>query len=255
MSLLIRLEVAVETVAGLRAAVRGGADRIELVSSFGVGGVTPSVGLMRVVATCGVPVRAMIRPRAGDFTYTPEEVILMMRDIESARECGVAGVVIGGNMPNGELDEGALVAVTEEARNLGLDTAIHRSFNLAPYPVKAIDLCISLGMKTILTSGGPRYAKDGTVGLAHYTDFAEGRIEIMAGSGVTADNVGRIAGAGVSWVHASCQTVITASDHPPEDRVAALSGLTDARKDTDIEQVSRLRAALNEASVARMVIQ
>lgn len=255
MSSRVHLEIVVETIAGLRAAVNGGADRIELVSSLGVGGVTPSLGLMQMAAGCGVPVRAMIRPRAGDFTYTPEDVILMMRDIESARQCGMAGVVFGANLQSGELDEGALIALTLHAQNLGLDAAIHRSFDLAPYPLRAIDLCVSLGMRTILTSGGPRYAKDGVVGLTDYCDFADGRIEIMAGSGVTADNVAPILKAGVGWVHASCQTATLASIQPPEDRLAALGGLTKARNDTDTAQVASLRVALKDLSVSRMTVQ
>lgn len=241
-----RLEVVTDTIDGLHAAVLGGADRIELVSALGVGGVTPSVGLMQLAANCGVPVRAMIRPRDGDFTYSAADLDLMRRDIEAARECGLAGVVFGANRPTGELDGTALICLVEQARALDLDVAIHRSFDLAPDPLAAIETCISLGLATILTSGGPRHAVAGIEGLARYVALAGDRIEIMAGSGVTADNAAAIvSGSNVTWVHASCSATLSASVQPSVERVAALGGLTAARSDTDVTAVRRLRAVLD----------
>ncbi len=242
----IRLEVVTDTADGLRAAVLGGAERIELVSALGTGGVTPSPGLMQLAAGCGVPVRAMIRPRGGDFTYSAADLDLMRRDIDAATACGLAGVVFGANRPTGELDGTALICLVEQAHALGLETAIHRSFDLAPDPLAAIETCISLGLSTILTSGGPRHAAAGIDGLARYVTAADGRIEIMAGSGVTADNASAIVkGAGVAWVHASCSATLTAAEQPPVERVAALGGLTAARNDTDLTSVQRLRGVLD----------
>ena len=74
---MMRLEVAVDDPAGLRAAVEGGADRIELCSALDVGGLTPSAGLMRLAAGCGLPVLAMIRPRSGGFCYDGDELAVM----------------------------------------------------------------------------------------------------------------------------------------------------------------------------------
>ena len=148
----LRLEVVADTVDGVRAAVAGGADRIELVSALGVGGVTPSLGLMRAAAGCGIAVRAMIRPRPGDFTYSAAEIDLMRHDIDAARGAGLAGIVVGANLATGPLDAAMIETLVRHAA--GLEVAIHRSFDLAPDPAEAIDICVSLGLVTVLTSGG-----------------------------------------------------------------------------------------------------
>ncbi len=240
----LRLEVVTDTVAGLAAAVAGGADRIELVSALGTGGVTPSLGLMQASAHCGIAVRAMIRPRAGDFTYSAAEIDLMRRDIDAVRGTGLAGVVIGANHASGPLDASVLQALVRHAD--GLEVAIHRSFDLAPDPDEAIETCVSLGLATILSTGGVRYAVDGIDGLKQYVAWARGRIEIMAGGGVGADNAEAIVtGAGVHWVHASCARPIAADVQPPADRVAALGGLTVNRTDTNEDIVRGLRRLLD----------
>jgi copper homeostasis protein len=241
----LRLEVVTDTVAGVRAAVDGGADRIELVGALSVGGITPSRGLMQAAAGCGLPVRAMIRPRAGDFTYSAGEIDLMRRDIDAARTAGLAGVVFGANHAAGPLDATVLEILVRHSA--GLEVAIHRSFDLAPDPLEAIETCVSLGLVTILTSGGPRHAADGIDGLALYVAQARGRIDIMAGSGVTAANAAAIvAGSGVHWLHASCSAALAAGVQPPADRVAALGGLTAGRTETIKDAVCGLRGVLDQ---------
>jgi len=239
----LKLEVVTDTLAGVHAAVAGGADRIELVSALGVGGVTPSLGLIQAAGGCGIPVRTMIRPRAGDFTYSAGEIDLMRRDIDTARAAGLAGVVVGANHAAGPLD--AMVLDTLVRHAAGLEVAIHRSFDLAPDPAEALETCISLGLVTILTSGGPRHAADGIDGIALCVAQARGRIDIMAGSGVTAANAAAIvAGSGVAWLHASCGAPLAAGVQPPADRVAALGGLTAGRTETIESVVRDLRGVL-----------
>ena len=201
----ILFEVVTDTVAGVRAAVAGGADRIELVAALAVGGVTPSPGLMRITGHCGVPVRAMIRPRAGDFCYDAEELDVMRHDIEAACASGMTGVVFGANLASGELDLKALAGLCLHAEGFGLETALHRSFDLAPDPIEALDAAISLGISTVLTSGGGMNAHEGVGGLRRLVDRAAGRIEVLAGVGISPANVADIVVlGGVRSVHASC---------------------------------------------------
>ncbi len=68
-----------------------------------------------------------------------------------------------------------------------------------------------------------------------------------------ADHIELVSSLGVGWVRALCQSATPAPIHPPEDRVAALSGLTEPRNDTDTAQVARLRVALIEPSATRMM--
>ena len=63
------LEICVDDLASLRAAISGGADRVELCSALALGGLTPSTALTAAALETGIPIHAMVRPRAGDFTY------------------------------------------------------------------------------------------------------------------------------------------------------------------------------------------
>ena len=240
----IRLEVVVDTAAGLRAAADNGADRIELCAALAEGGLTPSVGLMKLAAETangrGIPTRAMIRPRAGDFTYTADELHIMHHDIVAVAGCGLAGVVLGANQTSGALDEAALQGLVIHAKAHGLAVTLHRGFDLVPDPAEALEIAISLGIDTILTSGGANSAAEGLSGLTALVKQATGRIEILAGKGITADNVGAVLTAGVTSVHASCSAPLPAHDN----RAFALGYVSAGMRDTDARSVAHLKSIL-----------
>ena len=114
----ITVEVCVDSVQSLQAAVAGGADRIELCSALAVGGLTPSDGFMRLAASTSVPTFAMIRPRAGDFAYSEDEIALIELDIRRAREHGLAGVVFGATS-DGTLHIAAMGRLADAAKSMG----------------------------------------------------------------------------------------------------------------------------------------
>jgi copper homeostasis protein len=231
----------VDTPAGLAAAVRGGADRIELCAALALSGLTPSPGLMALAADCGRPVYAMIRPRAGDFLYDAADLDLMRREIEAVRAAGLAGVVIGASGPTGALDEAVLAALVSQASGLGV--TLHRAFDLVPDPAVGLEAAIGLGLERILTSGGARTALEGAETLAALVAQARGRISIMAGSGVTAGNVATlVAQTGVPEVHASGRMTTTIGAGGA--REAALGFVDGALRDTDEASVAALRRAL-----------
>src|SRR5580704_506333 len=124
----IFLGVFVGSPAGFNAAVEGGADRIELCSSLSVGGLTPSRGFMAFAAKGTRPSRAMIRPRVGSYVFSEDEIDVMRRDIDAAREAGLAGVVIGANLASGQLDEKTTARLAQHAS--GLELTLHRSVDL-----------------------------------------------------------------------------------------------------------------------------
>ena len=117
----ILLEVCVDNVHGLAAALAGGADRIELCAALDVGGLTPSAGLMRAAAGSPIPVVAMIRPRAGDFRYDAAECAVMLADIDAAHAAGLQGVVLGASREDSRVDHRTLELLLAHARRRALD--------------------------------------------------------------------------------------------------------------------------------------
>lgn len=234
----IRLEVCVEDAAGLAAAITAGADRIELCSALALGGLTPSPGLIAIAARAPVPVRAMIRPRAGSFVFTPDEVSQMLADIEAVKMAGLAGVVLGANTADGRLDTAILANLRAAARPLA--ATLHRAFDLVPDPLEALDAAIQLGFDRILTSGLARTAPEGTDMLAALVERAAGRIGILPGSGISVETVEAILSrVDVNEVHASCSTALR------EQAQAVALGFTPAeRRVTDGQTVRALKAKL-----------
>lgn len=130
-----------------------GADRIELCAALSEGGLTPSLGLVRMVQRAvTIPVYAMLRPRAGDFLYSPDDVAVLREDLALFKAAGVAGVVFGCLAPDGSVDADLTRALIALARPLPV--TFHRAIDMAVDPLAAIDTLAALGVERILTSGG-----------------------------------------------------------------------------------------------------
>ncbi|THK34873.1 copper homeostasis protein CutC, partial [Ensifer sp. MPMI2T] len=235
----ILLEVCVDDADGLMAAIEGGADRIELCSALAVGGLTPSRGLMALAGPPPVPVYAMIRPRPGDFVYGPADLDAMRRDIDAARDAGLAGVVLGASLSDGRLNAQMLRKLTGHAAGLGL--TLHRSFDLAPDFAEAMAIADDLGFERILTSGGAKTAPEAVETLARLIELAPGRISIMPGSGITVDTVDALLPRlDVTEVHSSCSVREPAQD----PRLVAMGFVSEDPRRTDAATVKALKARL-----------
>ena len=233
----MKLEVCVADPMSLRAAIAGGADRIELCSALELGGLTPLPGLMALAAKAPMPVYAMVRPRPGDFIYGPDEIEAMLRDIDAIRAAGLAGVVVGANRKDGRLDMPLLTRLIAQADRLG--STLHRAIDLVPDFAEATEAAVELGFERILTSGGASTALEGlgNLALAHAT--AAGRVAIMAGSGLNPDNVERLLDAvPVDEVHSSCAGPGMTS----EDRAVRFGFAPKTRRVTDAAVVRSMKA-------------
>lgn len=207
------LEICVDTVDGLDIAIANGADRIELCSALGLGGLTPSVGLMAYAAKKSVPIYAMIRPRDGNFCFNPCEKEVMLSEITAVHAAGLAGVVLGASCEDGSLDISLLQELCEYAQSLSLGTTLHRAFDLVPDTYSAIEQAVALKFERILTSGQQLKAIDGLELLEKINAKANGRIIIMPGSGVTSENARSIIqAANFNEIHASGREVIINQD-------------------------------------------
>lgn len=191
------LECCVDSVESAMAAVAGGANRLELCGNLPIGGTTPEPALLRQIrrrfmeeGVEWVKIRCLIRPRFGDFYYSPAEMDVMEDGIRELRECGADGVAIGVLRPDGSLAETKMKRLIEAAD--GLPVTMHRAFDMCADPEKTMETAIDLGVDTILTSG---LAKNVLVGADELTALhrkAAGRIHIMAGGGVNAEAIRRL---------------------------------------------------------------
>lgn len=236
------LEICIDDPAGLQAALAGGADRIELCSALALGGLSPSPGLLAIAAGTPVPVHVMIRPRAGDFVYSQEELRAMEADIDAARAAGVAGIVLGATHPDGTLDAEILSRLASRAA--GLELTLHRAFDLVPDFREAVDQAIGLGFNRILTSGGAPRAIDVLETLELILAHAAGRIGIMPGSGITAENAAIFLALGFTDLHASASRALVV----PQGKAAELGYVTRGMKQTDAALVAALKRAMAAAA-------
>ncbi len=183
-------------------AQRAGAGRIELCGGLAEGGTTPSAGLIQLVRqNVTVPLYVMIRPRGGDFLYTEAELAVMKADIQLAKALGADGLVLGVLQANGTVDEAQTKLLVDMARPLPV--TFHRAFDMSRDPLEALETIIRTGAMRILTSGQQQTAENGIETLRQLTQAAAGRIEIMAGAGVNAQNAQLLIDAGVDALHLS----------------------------------------------------
>jgi copper homeostasis protein len=234
------LELCVDEPAGLAAAAAGGADRIELTSALSLGGLTPSPGFMRLARDCGIPTIAMIRPRAGSFVFSADEVSLMIQDIAEARAHELAGVVLGVARPDGTLDTKVLKRLVDAAGPM--QTCLHRVFDLTPDPFAAIDQAVEMGFTRILSAGQKTSVPDGLDLLVELQAYAGNRISIMPGGGITLKNVGQvIRSTGITEIHTSCSRVVA----PADDELVRFGFAPEGpRKAVDPEAVAEMRRML-----------
>ena len=181
------LEVCVDSYASAVAAIAGGADRLELCSALSVGGLTPSAALLRQIRKgSDIPIRCLMRPRGGDFFYTPEEIQQMAMEMAALRDAGADGFVIGCLTADGELDGNAMESLLKEASGLGL--TLHRCIDVSRDLEETYRQAALLGFDTVLTSGGAGKCLDGmeTIGRLLAIRDKENGPEVLIGAGVNA---------------------------------------------------------------------
>lgn len=243
------LEVCVDSLASARAAIDGGADRLELCSALAVGGLTPYRALLEQIRKeSNIPIRCLMRPRAGDFLYTPEEIEMMALQIRRLRLSGADGFVIGCLDKHGDLDKAAMAPLIRAAEGAGL--TLHRCIDVSRDPVQVYRDAGALGIDTVLTSGAASNCTAGkaVIGLLLQEKAAMGGPEIMPGAGVNATVISGFLTEfpQLRCFHASCKTEIESAMRFRRDGVPmGLPGLDEWHiQQTSTEAVARAKQAL-----------
>lgn len=181
------LEICVDSLASARAAIAGGANRLELCSALAIGGLTPYTALLQQIRQeSNIPIRCLMRSRGGDFLYTKEEIAMMAMQIRELKNAGADGFVIGCLTPEGDLDKAVMMPLIEAAG--GAPLTLHRCIDVSRDLGKTYLDAKELGIDTVLTSGGAGNCLLGmeTIGqLLSLRDELQGP-EVLIGAGVNA---------------------------------------------------------------------
>ncbi|HEQ7878433.1 TPA: copper homeostasis protein CutC [Streptococcus pyogenes] len=172
----------------------GQVSRVELCDNLAVGGTTPSYGVIKEACQLlhdkKISVATMIRPRGGDFVYNDLELKAMEEDILKAVEAGSDALVLGLLITENHLDTDAIEQLLPATQ--GLPLVFHMAFDHIPtdHQHQALDQLIDYGFVRVLTHGSPEATPitDNVEQLKSLVTYANKRIEIMIGGGVTAEN-------------------------------------------------------------------
>lgn len=187
----ILLEICCGSADDVIEAAKGGADRVELNSNLFQGGLTPTVGSLRVVKRhVSIPVMTMVRPRAGGFCYTEAEYEVAREDARVLLENGADGLVFGFLHEDGTVD----IERTRELVSIagGKPCVFHRALDVVPDWKRALDQLISLGVTRVLTSGQQSDVFFALDTIREMIEYADGAIEILPGAGITLENVQKV---------------------------------------------------------------
>lgn len=184
----IKLEICAYDIGSAIIAQQAGAHRVELCASPAGGGVTPSLGSVKMARQLlSIGLFVMIRPREGDFYYSDIEFQTLLSDIEAAKQAGANGVVSGVLCTDGNVDVERTKILVDAAGPM--EFTFHRAFDMTPDPFRALEDIIETGANRVLTSGQKPKAIIGAELIAGLVEKAGKRIAIMAGSGINPDNL------------------------------------------------------------------
>ncbi|XP_063374356.1 copper homeostasis protein cutC homolog [Cydia amplana] len=265
---MVKLEVCIDSLESAINAIHGGADELEVCSSLAEGGLTPTVGLVKLILhmvqnigtvmpihhTCSEckcteltakpSVNIMIRCRAGsDFCYTPLEVETMLLDLVKMKNMGVNRFVFGALTSEQEVDVDTCAKIIAKAKPLPV--TFHRAFDMCKNTLVSLEKIVKLGFDRVLTSGQRPSVGDHEA-LQLITDlmgFYKDKIHIMPGAGINTENVKKYVKLGCPLIHSSCKV----AKEPKIDKSLNM-GMETAGPEiiyyTDKNSVIRLRCAI-----------
>jgi copper homeostasis protein len=236
----VDLELSVDSIDAAIVADSLGVQRIELCSAGALGGLSPGPGLLSTaLAHCRqVEVHVLVRPRAGNFRYSPAEVETMVADVAYAVSAGADGVVVGALTERDDPDYPVLADLRAAAS--GREITFHRAIDVCRAPLAAIEQLAARGVRRVLSSGQATHAEEGAPLLAEMVRVADGGLAVMACGAIRAHNARSVLCAtGVRDLHAAPRKAI-----PPRSSTTVDFG---KYADFDVDEARALVSATRSA--------
>ena len=239
------LEICCYSANDVFTAEQAGAQRVELCNGYTVGGTTPSLGCLQLTkALSSIPVYCMIRPFGGNFIYSESDKKVMLKDAELCLQNGADGLVFGALNNNGLIDETFVLSFCNAFKSVPI--TFHRAIDLCVQPLEALPFLIDCGVSTILSSGGSAKAIDGIDLLNAMHKKTLGKLTIMAGSGVNAENIQEFAKIGLNHFHSSASNLTSLTTNFNDDRIAFNAAFKNSQQpQVDAQKVSELITILD----------
>lgn len=203
------LEVCCGSAADAIAAWKGGAKRVELNSDLAHGGLTPSLGTLKYVKkhAPSLSIICMVRPRESGFYYSELEYEVILEDAKLLLENGADGIAFGFLKEDRTIDIPRCKKIMEIIGDK--QSVFHRAIDIVPNIYSSLDELIELGVTRVLTSGQKPTALEGAKTIQEMIRYADGKIEILPGSGIRPHNVEKcIQLFDTPYVHASMHQII-----------------------------------------------
>ena len=207
------VEVCANSVQSALNAQAAGADRLEICSELGVGGLTPSYGvLLQMKEVISIPMNVLIRPRSGDFTYSDLEFKAMLEDIRTCVRLGFNGIVSGvlDEDQNVDLDRTRLLIEYSS----GLPFTFHRAFDWTKEPITALAELEGIGVSNILTSGQAPTAREGLSLLKELLHSSQ-KCNIIPAAGIRSSEANELKEYGFSALHLSGVSMLPKMQNAP----------------------------------------
>lgn len=236
-----KLEIMVGEIESLKAAIDGGADRIELCSHPAGGGLTPSPGyFLEARKATTKPIFVLIRPHTGGFVYSPEEISCIEQDILFFKSQGADGIVCGFLNQNYQVDFELTQRFVELSKPLPF--TFHRAIDDCTNMMEGIELVSQAGCARVLTSGGKSNAAQGIQTIEKAIQHFGKDLIIMPGSGINAQNIQQFIDIGAREFHSSAGKHIVSPERFPEPLFHRKQ-----RKVTDFESVKAIKTLLKNS--------
>ena len=185
------LEVIATCLEDVKRIESAGGKRIELISSYTEGGLTPSYAFIKSGRSGKYPNSCYDSSACEVFTYKEEEIEMMKEDIIVAQKLGAAGVVLGVLNERNEVDEEKLADLLSVVD--GINVTYHRAIDDIENPVEAMRTLKKFHKVThVLTSGGQGNIVENIPVLTEMQKVSDGQIQLVAGAGVTKENIKRL---------------------------------------------------------------